>query len=364
MTFAPFARPLERWERGEVRPAAVPQVEDGRRPPSASRTRPRSSRNKRHKITTGRSGADGVAAGYRAGPPAGAARGGADRKAASGRACRAPPPPAPPPADPPAHRRDPRPRPRPGAAARLFSEAAPQFPPPAAPGVPRRAHRQDGAAHHLRDALPQLGRRAGLAQRPRELASLRGRQCHGCGCCYCCRRLVPFRSPESPAAGRPRVRRVGAREPRRGVSPLLSGSPAPRPGQRAPRSHLRARRAGATGRRRRRDRLARRARAPPPPVLGAALRLGGRLPARRDSPPSLARRVAEAEVRGGADERRKLPPLRAGTAPVGGRCGGTAAGEVAWGLRWICERSRVSAVLRQSCERCTAPTAVQSPVLV
>lgn len=208
MTSAPFARPLERWERGEVRAAAVPQVEDGRRPPSASRTRPRSSRNKRHKITTGRSGADGVAAGYRAGPPAGAARGGADRKAASGRARRAPPPPAPPPADPPAHRRDPRPRPRPGAAARLFSEAAPQFPPPAAPGVPRRAHRQDGAAHHLRDALPQLGRRAGLAQRPRELASLRGRQCHGCGCCYCCRRLVPFRSPESPAAGRPRVRRL------------------------------------------------------------------------------------------------------------------------------------------------------------
>lgn len=62
-----------------------------------------------------------------------------------------------------------------------LSLSAPDLPehqpghPPSRPPPARPAHQKHRAAHHLRHALPQLRRRAGLAQRPGELPSLRGR---------------------------------------------------------------------------------------------------------------------------------------------------------------------------------------------
>lgn len=292
-----------------MRAAAVPQVEDGRRPPSAPRTQPRPSRNKRHRITTGRSGAGG---GLPGGPPPPALPGeepaGRQRPAV--------------PAGPRRRRRLlPRPRSPPRPAGTRGPVPAPGPPPASFPAAARgRAAAPPALSHRCRAALttrtePRTTSETlcrSSAAVPGLLSARVNLRVSGAASAMAAAAGPSRSSPLPSRPGRraaPRAAAVRAREPRRGVSPLLSGSPAPRPGRRAPRSHLRARRAGATGRRRRRGRLARRARAPPPPVPGAALRLGGRLPARRDSPPSLAQRGAEAEVRGGADGRRKLPSM-------------------------------------------------------
>lgn len=90
---------------------------------------------------------------------------------------------------------------------RIYPGTSQARPPPA-----RLAHQEHRAAHHLRHALPQLRRRARLAQRPGELPSLRRRG------------LRLLRHPPAAAAG------PGARGParsrRRQVRPR-HGNPGP-----------------------------------------------------------------------------------------------------------------------------------------